>query len=244
MPGIESPTGESVVIDGGTGIRQLGLSLASKQAGKPLHLHCFLTHFHWDHIQGIPFLPLLYSPANTVTFHSSHTPDQAREVLEGQMSSPYFPVNFELLAARRHFVDVSEKPTKYGDLTVHAFPLNHPQGASGYRLERNGVAIVHASDLEHGNPHLDSVLREYAQNADVLVYDAQFTPEEYESRRGWGHSTWLEATRVAKDAGVKRLVLIHHDPSHDDAVLRNIRTEARQEFEHTDIAEEGWHIDL
>jgi ribonuclease Z len=102
--------------------------------------------------------------------------------------------------------------------------------------------IVHASDREHGHVELDRVLIEYAQNADVLIYDAQYTPEEYEQRRGWGHSTWLEATRVAKEAGVKQLVLFHHDPAHNDEFITHITEDARAEFKNVEAAREGWTI--
>jgi ribonuclease BN (tRNA processing enzyme) len=106
-------------------------------------------------------------------------------------------------------------------------------------MESGGAVVVHASDLEHGNPHLDRVMREYAQNADVLVFDAQYTPEEHASKRGWGHSTWLEATRVARDCHVGQLVLFHHDPGHDDAFLDSIVKQARRHVENTVAAKEG-----
>jgi ribonuclease BN (tRNA processing enzyme) len=125
-------------------------------------------------------------------------------------------------------------------LNVYQFPLNHPQGASGYRIEKDGAVIVHASDVEHGEPRMDSILREHAQNADVLIMDAQYTPEEYESKRGWGHTTWLEATRVARDCGVKQLVLFHHDPGHDDRAINEILACAQRQFENTVAAKEGW----
>lgn len=238
------PGDHVVIIDGGTGARKLGLSLVEKAAGASLHLHILMTHFHWDHIQGIPFFAPLYSPANRVTFHSSRTPAEVREILEGQMTHPYFPVKFELLAARREFVHLAGAPLAYESVKVHAFPLNHPQGCSGFRIEAQGAVIVHACDHEHGDARLDRVLREQAEGADVLVYDAQFTPEEYETKKGWGHSTWLEAVQVARDAGVKQLVLAHHDPSHSDAMLTAVLDQARRSFDNTHIAKEGWRITL
>jgi len=97
-----------------------------------------MTHFHWDHIQGIPFFAPLYSPANHVTFHSSKPPAETAEILEGQMTNPYFPVRFDLLAAKREFVQIADRPLEDNRLRVHAFPLNHPQGAPGIRLESPG----------------------------------------------------------------------------------------------------------
>ena len=236
--------GDVVVIDGGTGAHKLGLSLVDGPQGRAANLHFLMTHFHWDHIQGIPFFAPLYNASNHVTFHSRREPEAVREILEGQMTHPYFPVNFELLAAKRDFVRLTEEPLRYGELVVRSFPLNHPQGATGFRLESHGAVIVHACDHEHGDPKLDRILLEHAEDADVLVYDAQFTPEEYVSKQGWGHSTWLEATRIAREAKVKQLVLTHHDPSHNDEMLAAVVTEARAEFENTNAAREGWAIEI
>jgi phosphoribosyl 1,2-cyclic phosphodiesterase len=238
------PSDEVVVIDGGTGARQLGLSLLQRFHRNANDIHFLMTHFHWDHIQGIPFFAPLYSPANRVVFHSSRPPSEVADILEGQMTHPYFPVAFELLAAKREFVQITQEPLRYGDLTVRSFPLNHPQGATGFRLESGGAVIVHACDHEHGDARLDRIMREYSEGADVLIYDAQFTPSEYPSKAGWGHSTWLEGIKVARDAGVKQLILSHHDPSHTDDMLRAMLAEAKAEFEDTALAQERWTIQL
>ncbi|MEP7362531.1 MAG: MBL fold metallo-hydrolase [Acidobacteriota bacterium] len=238
------PNDEVVVIDGGTGARQLGLSLLQRFSRNANDIHFLMTHFHWDHIQGIPFFAPLYSPANRVVFHSSRPPAEVVDILEGQMTHPYFPVKFELLSAKREFVQITQEPLKYGDLTVRSFPLNHPQGATGFRLESGGAVIVHACDHEHGDARLDRIMREYCEGADVLIYDAQFTPAEYPSKAGWGHSTWMEGVKVARDAGVKQLILSHHDPSHSDEMLRGMLAEAKAEFENTALAQERWTIHL
>ena len=239
--------GEVVVIDGGTGARKLGLDLLQRSAGASLNLDILMTHFHWDHIQGIPFFAPLYSPANHIRFHTTKPAEEVRNILEGQMTHPYFPVAFDLLAAKREFHSLGASRSEKlcgGALTVHAFDLNHPQGATGYRMESQGAVVVHACDHEHGDARIDKQFREHAEGADVLVYDAQFTPEEYPSKKGWGHSTWLEAVKVAKDAGVKQLVLAHHDPSHTDEFLRAVLEEARQHFDQTLIAREGASVVL
>ncbi len=131
------------------------------------------------------------------------------------------------------------EPLEVGGVLVRPFALNHPQGASGYRIESGNSVIVYATDFEHGNQDLDQILLMHAMNADILICDAQYTPQEYESHRGWGHSTWLHATDLARRAGAKQLVLFHHDPSHDDHVIARIQTEARAEFEDTAAAWEG-----
>ena len=242
-PCIEVRVGPTIlIIDAGTGARRLGMRLEGEFPGKGLDLNLLFTHFHWDHIQGLPFFPPLFAAGNRITFYSCQPEEELRKVLEEEMSHPHFPVDFELLAAKREFVDISARPLRAEGLEVKAFPLNHPQDASGYRIEANGVVITHASDFEHGNPQLDSTLREYARDADLLIYDAQYTPEEYALKKGWGHSTWLEATRVARDSNVKRLLLFHHDPERDDEQVRRIVAEARQHFKNTDAAAEGLDI--
>ena len=155
------------------------------------------------------------------------------------MASPYFPVEFEALASTRKFGQIENRGVAFGDLNVTPFALHHPGGATGYRISRNGAVVVYATDHEHGNPAADQRLLHAAAGADVLIYDAQYTPEQYPSRIGWGHSTWLEATRVAAAAGVKQLILFHHDPGHDDTALHAIVQQARQHFPNTTAATEG-----
>jgi ribonuclease BN (tRNA processing enzyme) len=131
-------------------------------------------------------------------------------------------------------------PISLGSLTVRPFPMHHPQGAGGYRIESGGASIVYATDREHGHEKLDEVLRDYAQDADILIHDAQYTPEEYARFKGYGHSTWEEAVNVALECNVKQLVLSHHDPNHDDQVVSAIVDCARARFPNTIGAREGW----
>jgi phosphoribosyl 1,2-cyclic phosphodiesterase len=228
-----------LILDGGTGLRMLGNSIAAECPDKCFEFHIFLTHFHWDHIQGLPFFAPAYDAQNVVTYYSGVTDGNLRDILDGHMAAPYFPVQFQELVACRHFEDVKAKTAKIGSTTVSSFPLNHPQHASGFRIDSPQGVIVYATDLEHGDPKLDSVLRDYSTGADVLIFDSQYTPEEYENHRGWGHSTWLEATRVAREAGVGQLILFHHDPSHNDKFCDTIVNDAARHFENTIGAIEG-----
>jgi len=241
---VRLPSGEIFLFDAGTGARKLGQSLLEEAGGKPLDINIFLTHFHWDHIQGIPFFEPLYDPRNRVCFRAHSRTGPLRSILEGQMKRPYFPVNFEAATEDRTFEELGDGPWHCGALQVTPFALNHPHGSTGYRIDVEGAAVVYATDHEHGNPDRDQELRKIAQGADLLIYDAQYTPEEYGSRRGWGHSTWAEALAFAKDAGVKQVVLFHHDPGHTDADLDSILAQARGQSPNTVMAREGWTLEL
>ena len=229
---------QSIIFDAGSGLRNLGAALLKEANGANLDLKVFLTHFHWDHIQGIPFFAPLFREGNCITFHS-HCNGSLEETLEGQMARPYFPIDLASVAARRAFVELDSQPVDFAGVTIRPFPLNHPQGAVGYRIETGKSVIVYATDLEHGHSKLDSVLRDSVAGADLMIYDAQYTPEEYQKYRGWGHSTWAEGVRVARDAGVRQVLLFHHDPSHDDDRMKEIGETARQSFDAIAPAREG-----
>ena len=238
---IRNGQNESVIFDAGSGIRALGQTLVQEAGGTPIQTKIFLTHFHWDHIQGIPFFAPLYGPDNHISFLSGPNARPLQETLEGQMAKPYFPIDLSQVAAKRDFHQIDERgEVKVGGLTVRPFALNHPQGASGYRIESNGVSIVYATDYEHGVARSDATLCEYAQNADMLICDSQYTPAEYQKHRGWGHSTWQNAVLLAKEAKAEHLVLFHHDPAHDDQVMMEITQNARMQFENTTGAWEGF----
>lgn len=234
---ISSGQHDRLFVDAGTGI--------SRAAGihEQEQIQVLLTHFHSDHIQGLPFFAPLFDRRCHLIFWSGLAPDAARRALEGQLAPPYSPA-MDFAAARRSYIEVKQQAFDLGSIRVHPFALNHPQGAWGYRVESDSAAIVHASDHEHGDPVLDGALLDHAQDADVLIYDSQYTDAEYASKKGWGHSTWREATRMACAARVKKLILFHHDPTHDDATISAIVDEARRHFEHTDAAREGATINV
>ncbi len=238
---IRTAENKSIILDAGSGIRNLGNTLLREAAGNPIDVKLFLTHFHWDHIQGMPFFAPIYGPKNSVSFYTGVPHRDLQETLEGQMAQPYFPVEFDQVAAKRSFVNIEQGGHVEADgMKVIPVALNQTQGATGYRIECHGAVIVYATDYEHGVAKYDDILREYAAGADILVCDAQYTPTEYESHKGWGHSTWQNAVQVARDAKARQLLLFHHDPSHDDQTMMRIAEDARMQFENTTAAWEGF----
>jgi len=235
------------VFDCGTGFRALGQQLESAAGGRPILAHILVSHFHWDHIQGIPFFrPLYADDRNCFVFHSSPRTRSLKRVMEEQMSAPYFPVDMSQMKAQRSFHDLEEGRTQLDDhATVQARWLNHPQGCMGFRLETREGILVYATDNEPGDASFDKNVRCLAEGADVLIYDAQYLPEEYEARRrGWGHSHWREAVDIAMGSGARELILFHHDPDHDDSVIDKVVEDARNYYARVRAAAEGMEIKL
>ena len=243
---IRLANGTLIILDCGSGLRALGKNLRREFGTQPIVGYVFLTHFHWDHIQGIPFFLPLYSKGDCMYFHSVlGTGGQLKEALEGQLVAPYFPVDSNWLAASRHFYQLSEGPINLNGAIISFAPMNHPQGCVGYRIEADGAVFVLATDTEPGSAKHDRAIRELARDADALVYDAQYTPEELKGeKKGWGHSSWLEGTHVARDSGAKRLILFHYDPNRDDKSVDDFIAKAREEFASVVGAVEGLELDL
>jgi phosphoribosyl 1,2-cyclic phosphodiesterase len=235
------------IFDCGTGFRVLGHQLKTEFGGRPFSAHVFVSHFHWDHIQGIPFFrPLYDNPHSQFAFHCSSRTRSLKQVMAEQMASPYFPVNLNHMSAKSNYYDIENGRVRMEDgVQLQTAWLNHPQGCMGFRLETKDGVLVYATDNEPGDPEFDKAVRKLAEGADVLIYDAQYLPEEYEaSRRGWGHSHWREAVSVVMESGAKELVLYHHDPDHSDPVIDKIVQEARNYYPKVRAAAEGMEIRL
>lgn len=238
---------DRLIFDGGTGIRVLGQSLLSQM---PLEAHIFFTHSHWDHIQGFPFFVPAFFKGNSFHIYGTIAPNGStvEQRLHDQMLHPNFPVPLQVMAAELKFHDIEiRQAIAIGDgIVVENALLNHPGQAVGYRVNWRGCSAAYVTDTEHFPDRLDENVLYLARNADVLIYDATYTDEEYYSERsskvGWGHSTWQEAVKVAQAANVKTLVIFHHDPLHDDQFLDRVGEEVRQVFPNGVMAREGTSI--
>lgn len=233
-----------LMFDCGSGARELGLALTREFQDGDLHLHTFVSHTHWDHIQGFPFFTPAYAGGNHITLYSLRGADKSLEkVFTGQMDSTYFPVSLTDLKAHLHFVELQE-PVVLGNVTVSYVFLNHPGLAVGFRVEAAGKSVVYVTDhepywrLSGENDYSRKLEREvdqFARNANLYIRDAQYTEDEYLIRRGWGHSTWRDALESAHCAGVKQLALYHHEPLHDDTFIDRIVTECQNFMAHRDM---------
>jgi phosphoribosyl 1,2-cyclic phosphodiesterase len=238
--------GYRLIFDAGTGIHVLGQSLLNHL---PVSGHLFFSHSHWDHIQGFPFFSPAFMEGNEFDIYGGVIPQGVtiEHRLHDQMTQPNFPVPLQVMGAnlRFHNLDYGDR-VELGDVTVLTGLLNHPGGAMGYRVSWQDYAVAYITDTEHLETGLDLHVLDLADRADVLIYDSTYTDEEYNhprtSKVGWGHSTWQEAVKIAKAAQVKKLVIFHHDPSHDDDFMDAIQQQVNEVFPQAIVAQEGMKI--
>ncbi|HBL16160.1 MAG TPA: hypothetical protein DD417_05210 [Elusimicrobia bacterium] len=227
-----------IILDCGTGLRPLGAKLAAEFQGRLIDGHIFVGHTHWDHIQGFPFFYPFYLKQNRLSVYSVRGAGKSLErVFRGQMAADYFPVPLESLACDLRFIEL-EGPLTLGPVQVSYMYLNHPGLAIGFRFEGLGRSICYLSDHEGyvlfgGDNEVsrksEAKLLEFVRGCDLLICEAQYTDEEYTYKKGWGHSTYRDVVQRALDAGVKRLSLFHHDPTHDDAMMERLEAECREQ---------------
>ncbi len=234
------------VLDAGTGIRNLGMAFFKHDVRE---IHLLLTHTHWDHINGFPFFGPAYDPKRTIHIMAGHllqNNSSIEEVLSTQMHNPMFPVPLEAMRATKRFEDfrAGEVFQLYPDVRVVTAPLNHPNGATGYRIEYNGKAMVYVTDTEHIPGKPDQNILGLIEGADVVIYDSTYTEQEFPSKIGWGHSTWNEGMRLCQAAHVKKLTIFHHDPDHDDTFMDKLAEEATRTWSNAFVCREGMEIPL
>ncbi|TNE49679.1 MAG: MBL fold metallo-hydrolase [Deltaproteobacteria bacterium] len=227
-------TPSRILIDCGTGLTELGKEWGDREN----QILLLQTHMHWDHIQGFPFFRPLFQPDAELTLWS--TPREGctfQEQLSQQMCRPAFPVGLDILPAQLNFVDLPESgEQQLGELTITWADVDHPSGNTAYRLDYRGFRVVFSGDVElpHSPSSRENLLA-LAENADLLILDAQYLPSEYPTRKGFGHSTPEDAVALALDAGVKQMLMTHHDPSHTDAQLDSKQALAQQLATGTDL---------
>lgn len=238
--------GRLMIFDAGTGLMPLGNALAA--AGKPVDADWYFTHTHFDHIQGIPFFSPLYDKRNSFRLWASHlAPEMTlKDVLSNMMQAPLFPIPIEIFGADVKFNDFARMSTlePAPGVRVRTTMLNHPNRATGYRVEVGGKSICYVTDTEHVPGKPDENILGLIAGADLVIYDSTYTDDEYPGHVGWGHSTWQEGVRLVEKAGAKRLAIFHHDPSHDDAFMDRIAAAAAAARPGTIVAREGETIAL
>jgi phosphoribosyl 1,2-cyclic phosphodiesterase len=234
-----------IILDAGTGLRRLGAALAAEKI--PVDASLLLSHAHLDHVCGLGFFQPLYDPATRLHLHAGHLPaDALRSALDAVLTPPLAP---DLRAAARAHLQMTAFAAGHTlelqpGLTVETAPLVHPGGATGYRIDWRGRTIAYITDTEHEPGRPDANVTKLVREADVMIYDTNYTDEEFAARRGWGHSTWQEAVRLATAAKVRRLVLFHHDSGRSDDDLDRIAAAAVARRAGTLAAYDGLEIVL
>ena len=241
------PVGEAdyVVLDCGTGGRRLGQEIERCRGGSPARIDMLFSHYHLDHTEGLALFAPLYAAGNTIRIHGVPPPGRTlRDTFETLVAPPYFPIPIAESAATVEYSELNGGEIALGELTVSVLAVNHPGGCHAYRIEHGGRKVVYATDHEHGDPSVDAAFERFVAGAEYLIYDAMYLPEEYDRHRGWGHSTWVHGVRLAKAAGVRNLVLFHHEPDRSDDELDALLASARAEHPSTTLAREGESIPL
>jgi phosphoribosyl 1,2-cyclic phosphodiesterase len=240
-------TNRIAILDAGTGIRKLGNDLLAASHEQYNEIIIGLSHTHWDHIQGFPFFKLAYDPRRHLTLSISghgRSIKDIESIFERQMQNDFFPVSLDKIGAKLKFwrPELSRFTHPRG-IDIEASKHNHPGGAYGYRITEGNKTLVYCTDVEHADG-IDPDVVLLSRNADLLIHDAQYTPEELQDKKGWGHSSWEQAVEVAEQAEVKRLALFHHDPEHPDPFLFNVEEEVQKRLPSAFLAREGMEIEL
>ncbi len=234
-----------LILDSGTGIRKLGNEIISQGVEQFDNIYIALSHSHLDHIHGFPFFRPAYDSRRHFTISlcgKGRSEHELRNIFSGQMRRDYFPVPMHDMGAKLTFWEPNETNfTAKSGIRVKASLHNHPIETYGYRFEEEGKALVYITDVEYIDG-IDPQVVKLAENADLLIHDAQYTPEELKEKKGWGHSSWEQAVEVAEMAMVKRLALFHHDPEHSDTFLFNMENECKKRFDNAFLAIEGQTI--
>lgn len=230
--------GHLLILDAGTGIRALGKQVNGQ---RPLSADLFLTHVHYDHVEGLPFFEPARSAGNALTIWAGDRDGGIQAELQRLMEAPFFPTPLDHMAASLRFCDfkAGETLAPAPGIAVRTAPLNHPNKATGYRVEYQGRAVCYVTDTEHPDQGLDPRVLDLVRGADIVIYDSTYCDEDYAKHRGWGHSTWQVGLRLCEQAGARTFVAFHHDPDHDDEELERIAAELERCRPGSLVAREG-----
>ena len=224
---VRDSTGTLLVLDAGTGLRELGIALMNSNGARPFSIDLLLSHLHWDHIQGIPFFRPAYDPNSTLRIRGPKQSRPMKELLGMGMDDPFFPVDLDDLPVKLQVGELADgSDEKIGAFRVRSAHLYHPAPALAYRVEADGRSLVYATDTEDPFSGKVNPVVALARGADTLIHDAQFVKSDFKPT--WGHSTIESAIEVAANAKVKRLVLYHHDPDRSDDALDHIGRDAQR----------------
>jgi phosphoribosyl 1,2-cyclic phosphodiesterase len=231
----------NLVFDAGTGIRQYGQWLC-KQENHQVAL--LLSHTHWDHINGFPFFSPAYDTRFNIAIYAGHLKSQGmsvKQVLESQMTAPTFPISMNTMTSNLSFTDfiAGETINIAPRVEVKTVNLNHPNQATGYRLNYQGSSVCYVTDTEHHPRTINENILNLIAGADLVIYDCTYTDQEFPARVSWGHSTWQEGVRLCQAAQAKRLAIFHHDPDHDDGFMDEVSRSAEQMWPGAFVAKEG-----
>ncbi len=237
--------GRILILDSGTGIRKLGSDL--KKMGYPDDIFIALSHTHWDHIQGFPFFTPVYNPSRNIIISICGRKDEIttlESVFVKAIQTDYFPVPLAKMGAHFVFHNLAEYDFELPNgARIQAQKHNHQGAAFSYRIDYRGKTLAYCTDVEHENG-IDPNLVRIAEGADLLIHDAQYTPAELGNKKGWGHSSWIQAVEAARLSGAGRLALFHHDPDHNDDFLSEIEQRCREQHSSAFMAREGMTVDL
>ncbi len=237
--------GRTLILDAGTGIRNLGHWLLKRGETSA---ELLLSHTHWDHINGFPFFSPAFRLGCRFVIRAGHVADSGgiERVFSSQMAEPFFPVPLNKMGADFVFEDfrAGDRFSLGDGIQVRTAPLNHPDGATGYRIEYGGKSMCYITDTEHVPGKPDENILRLIEGADLVIYDSTYTDREYESHVGWGHSTWQEGVRLSLAANVRQLAIFHHDPDHEDAFMERLEADARQMWSGAMVARENMRVNL